>query len=79
VEGSLDFMVDLASAFGGFNPSRVVTPYIFLGGGGAYGFNNDEAQSLNTGGYNLELLWEDSKIFWAARGGLGFDFVLEML
>ncbi|MGI6572792.1 MAG: OmpA family protein [Fermentimonas sp.] len=76
VEGSVDFMIDLASAFGGFNPSRVVSPYIFLGGGGAYGFNNDEAKGLNTGGYKLELLWEDSKAFWAVRGGLGFDFRL---
>ena len=76
VEGNLDFVFDMASLFGGFNPERVVTPYIFLGGGGAYGFGNDEANKLNTGGYVLEYLWKDSKLFWAARGGLGFDFRL---
>lgn len=76
VEGNLDFVFDMASLFGGFNPERVVTPYIFLGGGGAYGFGNDEANKLNTGGYVLEYLWKDSKLFWAARGGLGLDFRL---
>jgi OOP family OmpA-OmpF porin len=76
VEGNVDFVFDMASLIGGFNPGRVVTPYLFLGGGGAYGFGNDEANKLNTGGYALEYLWKDSKLFWAARGGLGLDFRL---
>ncbi|OPZ14363.1 MAG: Outer membrane protein 40 precursor [Bacteroidetes bacterium ADurb.BinA261] len=76
VEGNVDVVFDMASLFGGFNPGRTVSPYLFLGGGGAYGFGNDEANKLNTGGYVLEYLWKDSKLFWAARGGLGFDFRL---
>ncbi len=76
VEGNVDVVFDMASLFGGFNPGRTVSPYLFLGGGGAYGFGNDEANKLNTGGYVLEYLWKDSKLFWAARGGLGLDFRL---
>lgn len=75
-EGNVDFMFDMGSLFGGFNPGRVVSPYLFLGGGGAYGFGNEEAEKLNTGGYKLEYLWTDNKIFWAVRGGLGLDFRL---
>ncbi len=76
VEGNVDVVFDMASLFGGFNPGRAVTPYLFLGGGGAYGFGNDEANKLNTDGYKLEYLWKDSKLFWAVRGGLGLDFRL---
>lgn len=75
-EASLDLTLDLGSLLGGYNPMRVVNPYLFLGGGGAYAFNNDEANALNTGGYKLEYLWNDSKIFPMGRVGLGVDFRL---
>lgn len=75
-QGSLDFTFDLASLIGGFNPTRTVSPYLFLGGGAAYAFKNDEANALNTGGYTLEYLWKDSKIFPMGRAGLGLDFRL---
>ena len=77
VQGNLDFVFDLGSLFGGFNPDRVVNPYLFLGGGATYGFENDKANSLNTSTYDLEYLWQDSKLFFpTARGGLGIDFRL---
>ncbi len=70
VEGNVDVVFDMASLFGGFNPGRTVSPYLFLGGGGAYGFGNDEANKLNTGGYVLEYLWKDSKLLWPAGPGI---------
>ena len=76
VQGNLDFVFDLGSMFAGFNPDRVVNPYLFLGGGAAYGFENDGAADLKTGGYDLEYLWTDNKIFPVGRGGLGIDFKL---
>jgi OOP family OmpA-OmpF porin len=76
VEGNVDVVFDMASLFGGFNPGRTVSPYLFLGGGGAYGFGNDEANKLNTGGYVLEYLWKDTKGFPGGRFGLGLDFKL---
>jgi outer membrane protein OmpA-like peptidoglycan-associated protein len=76
VQGNLDLLLDLASLFGGFNPDRAVTPYLFGGGAYAYGFENDGANALNTGEYDLEYLWQDSKGFLGGRFGLGFNFRL---
>ncbi|MEA4905085.1 MAG: OmpA family protein [Petrimonas sp.] len=76
VQGNLDLVLDLASLFGGFNPDRVVNPYLFGGGAYAYGFENDKANALNTGTYDLEYLWKDSKGFLGGRFGLGFNFRL---
>lgn len=76
VQGNLDFVFDLGSLFAGFNPDRVFNPYLFLGGGAAYGFENDGANALKIGGYDLEYLWEDNKIFPMGRGGLGVDIKL---
>jgi OOP family OmpA-OmpF porin len=73
VQGNLDLVLDLASLFHGFNPYRAVSPYLFAGGGYAYGFNNDGANALNTGGYDLEYLWQDSRGFLAGRVGLGLN------
>ncbi len=76
VQGNLDLVLDLASLFAGFHPTRAVTPYLFGGGGYAYGFENDKANELNTNGYVLEYLWKDSKGFLGGRFGLGIDFRL---
>ncbi len=77
LQGNIDITLDIFSLFGGFNPMRIVNPYLFAGGGFAYGFNNDGgANNLNTGGYQLEYLWKDNKTFIAGRGGLGIDFRL---
>ena len=76
VQGNLDLVLDLASLFGGFKPERVVNPYLFGGGAYAYGFENDAANALNTGTYDLEYLWQDSKGFLGGRFGLGFNFRL---
>lgn len=75
VQGNLDFVFDLATLFKGFNPERTLSPYIFAGGGYAYGFENG-ATDVTTGSYDLEYLWEDNKGFMGARAGLGLDFRL---
>ncbi len=76
VQANLDFMLDLRSIFSGFNPDRVFNPYLFAGGAYAFGFENDEANALNTGTYDLEYLWQDNKGFPGGRVGLGLDFKL---
>lgn len=76
VQGNLDFVFDLRSMFNGFNPDRIFNPYLFAGGAYAYGFENDEANALDVGDYELEYLWSDNKGFPAGRFGLGFDFKL---
>lgn len=76
VQANLDLMLDLRSMFSGFNPDRVFNPYLFAGGAYAYGFENDEANALNTGTYDLEYLWQDNKGFPGGRVGLGLDFRL---
>ena len=75
VQGNLDLVLDLASLFGGFNPDRAVSPYLFAGGAYAYGFENG-ATNLNTGDYNLEYLWDESRGFLGGRFGLGLNFRL---
>lgn len=72
VQGNLDLVLDLASLFGEFNPERVISPYLFGGGGYAYGFENG-ATALNTGDYNLEYLWEENRGFLAGRVGMGLN------
>ncbi len=76
VQGNLDLVLDLMSLFKGFNPERVFNPYLFAGGAYAFGFDNDEANALNTGGYEPEYLWKDTKGFPGGRFGLGLDFKL---
>ena len=73
VQPSLDFQFDLASLFGGWEAGRVFNPYWFLGGGVPIGLDNQDAIDLHKNGDKFSLLWEPTKIFWAARTGLGAD------
>lgn len=76
LQGNLDLVLDLGSLFGGFNAFRTVNPYLFGGGGFAYGFKNDEANALS-GKDVFEYLWKDKKSFFpVGRFGLGIDFRL---
>lgn len=76
IQANLDLVFDIRSIFSGFNPERVFNPYIFAGGAYAFGYQNDEANALNTGTYDLEYLWQDNKGFPGGRVGLGLDFKL---
>ena len=69
-------MADLSALFCGFNPKRVFNGYLFGGVGLNRGFDNDEANALDTRTYELEYLWQDGKFLVAGRFGLGCDLRL---
>ena len=72
---SADFTVDLASLIAGFDHQRVVTPYLFAGIGGAYGFNNGAVALAKEYAAALPYVW-DTKAFVVGRAGAGVDFWL---
>ena len=76
LQGNIDIMADLSALFCGFNPNRVFNGYLFAGGGLNRGFNNDEANALDTRAYKMEYLWQQGKILPAGRFGLGCDLRL---
>lgn len=71
-----DVTVDLANWIGGFKYDRLVNPYVFLGVGGNFAFNNDQAKAIHDAGNKLSLLWTGSKAFVAGRAGVGVNFRL---
>lgn len=76
LQANLDFMVDLSTLFCGFNSGRVFNGYLLAGAGLNAGFDNDEANRLDTQGHELEYLWQGKKVRPAGRFGLGCDFRL---
>ena len=76
LQGNLDIMADLSTLFCGFNPKRVFNGYLFGGVGLNRGFDNDEANALDTRTYELEYLWQEGKFLVAGRFGLGCDLRL---
>ena len=76
LQGSADIISDLSTLFCGFNPKRVFNGYAFVGVGLNHAFDNDEANALDTRGYQMEYLWKDSKNFVSGRLGLGCNLRL---
>lgn len=76
MQGNVDIVSDLSTLFCGFNPKRVFNGYVFLGGGLNRGFDNDEANALDTRTYEMEYLWQDGKFLVAGRMGLGCNLRL---
>ena len=76
LQGNVDIMADLSALFCGFNPKRVFNGYIFAGAGLNRGFDNDEANALDTRTYEMEYLWQDGKFLVAGRMGLGCNLRL---
>ena len=76
LQGNIDIVSDLSTLFCGFNPKRVFNGYVFLGGGLNRGFDNDEANALDTRTYEMEYLWRDGKFLIAGRMGLGCNLRL---
>ena len=70
-----DYVLDLAGIIRGFKHDRLVSPYVFAGIGGAYGFDNVEATQLKVKHQELDQVW-DSRAFFAGRAGLGADLWL---
>ena len=75
VQPMLDLVLDLGTAFAGWNPDRVFNPYIYVGAGSAIGLENQEANDLAATEI-FPKLWNPTKFFWATRSGLGADIRL---
>ena len=76
LQGNVDIMANLSTLFCGFNPKRVFNGYLFGGVGLNRGFDNDEANALDTRTYEMEYLWQEGKFLVAGRFGLGCDLRL---
>ena len=59
LQGNVDIMADISTLFCGFNPKRVFNGYLFAGAGLNRGFDNDEANALDTRTYEMEYLWQE--------------------
>ena len=74
-QAALDATFDIASLFAGYK-ERVVNPYILLGAGANYRFNNKEANAIANHFYKDNYLWDGGKISVLGRAGAGIDFRL---
>lgn len=78
VQPNLDVMLDLSNLIAGWKADRLFNAYAFVGAGMPVGFGNDDAvnAAASMSDIGFEKLWDGTKVFWAARGGLGADFRL---
>jgi len=81
VAPGLDLMFNLSNLFCGWNPNRVFNLTAFLGGGANIAFDNDEANEIaknlsSLNAYNLDYVWDGSKVRPFGRGGLEAAFRL---
>ena len=81
VAPGLDFMFNLSNLFCGWNPNRVFNVTAFLGGGANIAFDNDEVNDIaktlqNLDAYELEYLWDGTKVRPFGRGGIDLGFRL---
>ncbi len=75
VSAGLDLKINLVNLFGGWKPKRVFGMNLIVGGAANIGFKNDEAQNIPVyEGYELEYLWDGTKVRPVGRFGLDFDF-----
>ena len=76
LQGAFDLTLNLAQLLG-YKHDRVFNPFIFIGGGAAYGFKNGANNITKTNPKEyFALLWEKNLITPVARVGLGADFRL---
>ena len=76
LQGAFDLTLNLAQLFG-YKHDRVFNPFVFIGGGAAFGFNNGATKVTKTSPKEyFALLWEKNMITPVARVGLGADFRL---
>ena len=79
VAPGLDFMFNLSNLFCGWNPNRVLNVTAFAGAGANIAWDNDEVNELaatmkNMNAYNLEYLWDGTKVRPYGRAGLELAF-----
>ena len=75
VAPGVDLMFNLSNLLCGWNPNRVFNLTAFLGGGANVAFSNDEANDIaknlsSLNAYNLDYIWDGSKVRLFGRGGL---------
>ncbi|MDE6011716.1 MAG: OmpA family protein [Prevotella sp.] len=81
VAPGIDLMLNLSNLLCGWNPDRLLNVTAFLGGGANFAWGNDEVNDIaarvnNISGYNLENLWDGSKVLPFGRGGVELGFRL---
>ena len=81
VAPGIDFMFNLSNLFCGWNPNRVFNLTAFAGGGANIAWGNDEANDIaknlsNLNAYNLDYIWDGSKVRLFGRAGLEAAFKL---
>ena len=83
VAPGIDLMFNLSNLFCGWNPNRVFNLTAFLGGGANIAFDNDEVNviknrvgSESISKYNLEYVWDGTKVSPFGRAGLEAAFRL---
>ena len=79
VAPGLDFMFNLSNLFCGWNPNRVFNVTAFVGGGANIAWGNDEVNDIaktlkNLNDYNLEYLWDGTKVRPFGRAGIDLEF-----
>ena len=81
VAPGIDLMFNLSNLFCGWNPNRVFNVTAFIGGGANIAFSNDEVNDIaavvqQLDAYNLEYLWDGTKVRPFGRAGLDLGFRL---
>ena len=81
VAPGLDLMFNLSNLFCGWNPNRVFNVTAFLGGGANIAWKNDEVNAIaktlkNLDNYQLQNLWDGTKVQPYGRGGVELSFRL---
>ena len=79
VAPGLDFMFNLSNLFCGWNPNRVFNVTAFIGGGANIAWDNGEANEIGSTlssleKYNLENLWDGTKVRPFGRAGIDLEF-----
>ena len=83
VAPGIDLMFNLSNLFCGWNPNRVFNLTAFIGGGANIAFDNDEVNAIaakikneSLSHYNLDYLWDGTKVSPFGRAGLEAAFRL---
>lgn len=66
----LDVTFNLSNLVAGWNPKRFFNLSAFIGGGANIAWGNSEAQDLAARGYNMQYLWDGTKVRPYGRVGL---------
>jgi outer membrane protein OmpA-like peptidoglycan-associated protein len=75
VQPTIGAELDLTTLFLGSNPERSTHTFIYLGGGVAYSWGNDDAEKASKiYGVGMEKLWSSSRWNPVIKAGVGVDY-----